>query len=192
MRVIAFCRRRSWSCCGSRGCRRRPAGRGDDNQALVAVAVVQERLWQASRAGASTRLSRKSIMPTDNLSGWIHDHVFDAGNAAAERSTRLVMAIAVVIAMLGLLVNRVCALILGRAHHHDHGNSRGHDDDRHHEHHRDLNLKSTYLHVIADAATPDGALTAADLRARLSVHEEIVHSTIEIHRFPDTQPPALA
>lgn len=131
-------------------------------------------------------------MPTDNLSGWIHDHVFDAGNAAAERSTRLVMAIAVVIAMLGLLVNRVCALILGRAHHHDHGNSRGHDDDLHHDHHRDLNLKSAYLHVIADAATPDGALTAADLRARLSVHEEIVHSTIEIHRFPDTQPPALA
>lgn len=107
-------------------------------------------------------------MPTDNLSGWIHDHVFDTGNAAAERSTRLVMSITVVIAMLGLVVSMVYALILGRAHHHDHGHSHGHDD-RHHEHHRDLN----------------------DARARLSVHEEVVHSTIEIHRFPDTQPAAL-
>lgn len=33
------------------------------------------------------------------------------------------------------MVNVVCALILGQAHHHD------------------LNLKSAYLHVIADAAT---------------------------------------
>ena len=30
-------------------------------------------------------------MPTDNLSGWTHDHVFDTGNALAERSTWVVM-----------------------------------------------------------------------------------------------------
>lgn len=325
-------------------------------------------------------------MHTDDLSQWIHDHVFDAGNDAAERSTRLVMLItvvmmgveiaagwwynsmalladgwhmsshavaiglsalayatarryakdprfafgtwkieilagfssaifllgvalmmlvgsvqrllapqaiqyqeAIVIAILGLVVNVVCALILGRAHHHDHGHSHGHshDHDHHHEHHHDLNLKSAYLHVIADAATSvlaivalfggwiygwswldpvmgivgallvaiwakgliadtskvlldremdhsvvdeirevvetgsdagavritdlhvwrvgkqvyscamtlvtrDGALTADVVRARLSVHEEIVHSTIEIHRFPDPQPQAQA
>jgi Co/Zn/Cd efflux system component len=29
--------------------------------------------------------------------------------------------------------------------------------------------------------TQDKALTAADLRRRLSIHEEIVHSTIELH-----------
>jgi len=323
-------------------------------------------------------------MHTDNLSRWIHDHVFDTGNDAAERSTRLVMSITVVmmvveiaagwwynsmalladgwhmsshavaiglsalayatarryakdprfafgtwkieiqagfssaifllgvavmmlvgsvqrllepqaiqyqeaimIAILGLVVNVVCALILGQAHHHDHGHSHGHDEGHHHhEHHHDLNLKSAYLHVIADAATSvlaivalfggwiygwswldpvmgivgallvaiwakgliadtskvlldremdhpvvdeirevvetggdagavritdlhvwrvgkkvyscamtvvtnDATLTADVVRARLSVHEEIVHSTIEIHRFPDTRPQAL-
>ena len=30
-------------------------------------------------------------MHTHNLSRWQHEHVFDAGNAAGERSTRLVM-----------------------------------------------------------------------------------------------------
>jgi cation diffusion facilitator family transporter len=170
----------------------------------------------------------------------------------------------------------VCALILGKAHNHDHGHDHhGHDHHDHHDHH-DLNLKSAYVHVIADAATSvlaivaliggwmfgwswldsvmgivgavlvavwakglivdtgkvlldremdhpvvdeiravvetggdlgqtritdlhvwrvgkqvyscaltvvtrDSALTPVDLRQRLSVHEEIVHSTIEIH-----------
>ena len=30
-------------------------------------------------------------MQTENLSAWTHDHVFDTGNALAERSTRVVM-----------------------------------------------------------------------------------------------------
>ena len=30
-------------------------------------------------------------MPTDNLSAWTHDHVFDTGNALVERSTWVVM-----------------------------------------------------------------------------------------------------
>jgi cation diffusion facilitator family transporter len=65
---------------------------------------------------------------------------------------------AIVVAILGLAVNIVCALILGKAHHHDHG-----DDHHHHEHghhHHDLNLKSAYLHVIADAATSVLAIIA--------------------------------
>ncbi|ODV04257.1 MAG: cobalt transporter [Thiobacillus sp. SCN 63-57] len=186
-------------------------------------------------------------MHTENPSHWSHDHVFDTGNDAAERSTRVVMWItavmmvveiaagwwynsmalladgwhmsshavaiglsamsyatarryakdlrfafgtwkieilggfasaifllgvavmmlvgslerivspqtiqyqeAIVIAILGLGVNVVCALILGKAHHHDQGHSHGHSHS--HDHH-DLNLKSAYLHVIADAAT---------------------------------------
>ena len=311
-------------------------------------------------------------MPTDDLSRWTHGHVFDAGNRAAERGTRIVawitaatmvveicagwwfnsMALladgwhmsshtvaiglsalayaaarrhaadprfafgtwkveilggfasaifllcvammmlagsaerlvspqpiqyrqAVAIAVFGLVVNIVCALILGKAHHHDHGHSHGHE---HHGQPDDLNLKSAYLHVIADAATSvlavgallggwfygwswldplmgiigalliavwargliaetgkvlldremdhpvvdeirqavqtgpgvthitdlhvwrvgkqayscaiavvtdDAALTADKLRQRLSVHEEIVHSTIEIHLCTD-------
>ncbi len=192
---------------------------------------------------------------------------------------------AIVVAVLGLAVNIVCALILGKAHHHghdhghahDHGNGHGHNGEQHH----DLNLKSAYVHVIADAATSvlaivaliggliygwswldpvmgivgavlvavwakglivetgkvlldremdhpvvdeirevvetgpgvgdsrvtdlhvwrvgkkvyscaltvvthDPNLTAAHIRERLSVHEEIVHSTIEIHVYPDS------
>lgn len=71
---------------------------------------------------------------------------------------------AIAIAALGLLVNLVCALILGNAHHHGHGHSHGHGHGhRHpHDHHRhtDLNLKSAYIHVLADAATSVLAIAA--------------------------------
>jgi len=202
-------------------------------------------------------------MHTDNLSNWIHDHVFHVSNEAAEKSTRIVMWItalmmvveiaagwwfnsmalladgwhmsshavaiglsafayatarryardprfafgtwkieilggfasaifllgvavmmlvgsverivspqairyqeAIVIAILGLVVNVVCALILGQAHHHGHGHSHGHGHGRDHHHahhghhHHDLNLKSAYVHVIADAATSVLAIAA--------------------------------
>ncbi len=60
---------------------------------------------------------------------------------------------AIIVAIVGLLVNIVCAIILGNAHHgHEHGHHHDHDAHKHHHHH-DLNLKSAYLHVIADAAT---------------------------------------
>ncbi len=198
-------------------------------------------------------------MHTDNLSRWMHDHVFDVGSEAAERSTRIVMWItaammvveifaglwfnsmalladgwhmsshavaiglsalaystarryskdarfafgtwkvevlggfasaifllgvavlmlvgsterivspqpiqyqeAIVIAVLGLVVNVVCAVILGKAHHHDHGHSHSHGHEHHHGHghQHDLNLKSAYLHVIADAVTSVLAIVA--------------------------------
>lgn len=62
----------------------------------------------------------------------------------------------------GLLVNIVCAMILGGARdHHDHHGEHAHDGDhQHHAHHYDLNLKSAYLHVIADAATSVLAIVA--------------------------------
>lgn len=65
---------------------------------------------------------------------------------------------AIVIAVLGLIVNLVCAWILGRAHHHDHGHAHAHA--HHHDAHHDLNLKSAYLHVVADAATSILAILA--------------------------------
>lgn len=65
---------------------------------------------------------------------------------------------AIVVAILGLAVNIVCALILGKAHHHDHGSDHHHHEHGHHHH--DLNLKSAYLHVIADAATSVLAIIA--------------------------------
>lgn len=219
-------------------------------------------------------------MHTDNLSAWTHEHVFDTGNALAERSTWVVMWItaaamvieitagwwfnsmalladgwhmsshafaiglsalayaaarryakdprfafgtwkieilggfasaifllgvaammvigsierivspqpiqykeAIAVAILGLAVTVVCALIPGKAHHHGHSHGHGHD-------HHGLKLKSAYLHVIADAATSvlaiavvthDRARTPDAVRSRLAVHEEIVHSTIEIY-----------
>jgi len=69
---------------------------------------------------------------------------------------------AIVIAVLGLVVNIVCAAILGKAHHHDHGHAHSHGHDHYHDHepHHDLNLKSAYVHVIADAATSVLAIVA--------------------------------
>jgi cation diffusion facilitator family transporter len=70
---------------------------------------------------------------------------------------------AMLIAALGLGVNVACALILGRAHaHHEHPRHEHahHDADGSHTHHHDLNLRSAYVHVIADAATSVLAILA--------------------------------
>jgi cation diffusion facilitator family transporter len=207
-------------------------------------------------ATPADRGCRTATMHEHNLSRWMHEHVFDTGSDAAERGTRLVVAItatmmvieiaagwwynsmalladgwhmsshalaiglsalayasarryardprfafgtwkieilggfasailllgvvammitgsierlvtptpihyqqAIVVAVIGLAVNVACALILGRAH--------GHDHEHHHEHghdhargHADLNLKSAYVHVLADAATSVLAIIA--------------------------------
>lgn len=58
---------------------------------------------------------------------------------------------AIAIAIVGLLVNLASAWLLKDGHHH-HDHSHGHDHHDHHGHH-DLNLRSAYMHVIADAAT---------------------------------------
>lgn len=69
---------------------------------------------------------------------------------------------AIIVGVIGLIVNIVCAWLLGHAHH-DHDHSHG---DHHHSHHHqndhqhDLNLKSAYTHVIADAATSVLAIVA--------------------------------
>jgi cation diffusion facilitator family transporter len=69
---------------------------------------------------------------------------------------------ALAVAAVGLLVNIVCALILGSAHHQDvnHGQHVQDGDHHNHAHHHDLNLKSAYVHVIADAATSVLAIVA--------------------------------
>jgi cation diffusion facilitator family transporter len=71
---------------------------------------------------------------------------------------------AIVIATVGLLVNVVSALILGAAHHdghgQGHGHEHGHDHGHAHGHHHDLNLRSAYVHVVADAATSILAIVA--------------------------------
>ncbi|MBO0495405.1 CDF family Co(II)/Ni(II) efflux transporter DmeF [Pseudomonas sp. Marseille-Q1929] len=59
---------------------------------------------------------------------------------------------ATLIAVVGLVVNIVSALLLGHGHSHDH------DHDHHHSH--DNNLRSAYVHVIADALTSVLAIAA--------------------------------
>jgi cation diffusion facilitator family transporter len=58
---------------------------------------------------------------------------------------------AIGVAILGLIVNVVCAFLLES--HHDHGNDHG-------AHHHDHNLKAAYLHVLADAFTSVLAIIA--------------------------------
>ncbi|RZS54552.1 CDF family Co(II)/Ni(II) efflux transporter DmeF [Sphaerotilus mobilis] len=90
---------------------------------------------------------------------------------------------AMVVAGIGLVVNLVCALILGGAHGHEHGHGHahghghphghehGHGHDHAHPHDSDhpdhaaappadLNLRSAYVHVLTDAATSVLALVA--------------------------------
>ena len=64
---------------------------------------------------------------------------------------------AMLIAAVGLAVNLACAWLLRGAHHHH-----GHGDHGHHHHHdhHDLNLRSAYVHVLADAATSVLAIAA--------------------------------
>jgi cation diffusion facilitator family transporter len=68
---------------------------------------------------------------------------------------------AIPIAVLGLIVNIVSALLLSggghdHSHSHDHGHSHEHVDDHSHEHahgraHRDNNMRAAVVHVLADA-----------------------------------------
>ncbi|WP_437879689.1 CDF family Co(II)/Ni(II) efflux transporter DmeF [Pseudomonas sp. LRF_L74] len=70
---------------------------------------------------------------------------------------------AIAIAVVGLLVNLLCAWLLRDDHgqpHHGHGHGHGHHHHDHGAHNHDLNLRSAYLHVIADAATSVLAIVA--------------------------------
>ncbi|MDE1165468.1 MAG: CDF family Co(II)/Ni(II) efflux transporter DmeF [Pseudomonas sp.] len=66
---------------------------------------------------------------------------------------------AALIAVVGLLVNIVSALLLGHGHSHDHDHAHDHDHEHHHAGH-DNNLRSAYVHVIADALTSVLAIAA--------------------------------
>ncbi|QEH77230.1 CDF family Co(II)/Ni(II) efflux transporter DmeF [Sphingomonas sp. C8-2] len=74
---------------------------------------------------------------------------------------------AILVAVLGLGVNLVSALLLsgghGHHHHHDHGHAHGHDHGHHDHHHHggaDNNLRAAYVHVLADALTSVLAIVA--------------------------------
>ncbi|MFE8032454.1 CDF family Co(II)/Ni(II) efflux transporter DmeF [Thiohalocapsa marina] len=77
---------------------------------------------------------------------------------------------AIGIAVLGLVVNLVCAWLLrdGQGHHHHHHAPQpGHGHEHQHDHwqgdharHHDLNLRAAYLHVLTDALTSVLAIVA--------------------------------
>lgn len=64
---------------------------------------------------------------------------------------------AIAIGVVGLLVNLICAWLLKDSHGHDHHH---HGEHGHGDHHEDLNLRSAYVHVVADAATSVLAIIA--------------------------------
>ena len=66
---------------------------------------------------------------------------------------------ALVIAVIGLLVNIASAALLHEGHHHDHDHA-DHDHDHDRTHHADNNLRAAYVHVLADAATSVLAIAA--------------------------------
>ncbi|MDZ3827137.1 CDF family Co(II)/Ni(II) efflux transporter DmeF [Pseudomonas monsensis] len=65
---------------------------------------------------------------------------------------------ATVIAIVGLGVNILSAFLLMGHHGHDHGHQ--HDHSHAHHHHHDNNLRSAYVHVLADALTSVLAIAA--------------------------------
>ncbi|KXZ71979.1 CDF family Co(II)/Ni(II) efflux transporter DmeF [Acinetobacter venetianus] len=70
---------------------------------------------------------------------------------------------AIPIAIVGLIINLVCAWLLheGGHDHHHHDHHHGHSHHHHsHDHHHDLNQKAAFLHVVADAVTSVLAIIA--------------------------------
>lgn len=71
---------------------------------------------------------------------------------------------ATLVAVIGLVVNLVSAwLLFDRSHHLSHGEheeEHDHSDDHSHHHARDTNIRSAYLHVLADALTSVFAIVA--------------------------------
>ncbi len=65
---------------------------------------------------------------------------------------------ATVVAIVGLVINIISALLLGHDHSHDHG--AGHDDHDHSHGHADNNLRAAYVHVLTDALTSVLAIAA--------------------------------
>ena len=82
---------------------------------------------------------------------------------------------ATIVAVIGLVVNIVCAVLLGGGHSHGPGHSHGHSHGPAHDHHghdhhdhdhgkparhSDNNMRSAYVHVLADALTSVMAIAA--------------------------------
>lgn len=67
---------------------------------------------------------------------------------------------AAMVAVIGLAVNIVSAVLLSGGHHHGHDHHHDHDSLHRHGHMGDNNLRSAYMHVLADALTSLLAIAA--------------------------------
>lgn len=67
---------------------------------------------------------------------------------------------AILVAVVGLIVNGASVFILGVQHTHDHDHAQEHDSDHVHVHAEDHNLRAAYFHVMADALTSILAISA--------------------------------
>ncbi|MEF1304790.1 CDF family Co(II)/Ni(II) efflux transporter DmeF, partial [Vibrio owensii] len=67
---------------------------------------------------------------------------------------------AIMVAVIGLVVNLASMLLLQDHHHHGHDHHDNHSHDHEHEHHHDHNLTAAYFHVLADTLTSLLAIVA--------------------------------
>lgn len=67
---------------------------------------------------------------------------------------------AIMVAVIGLVVNLASMLLLQGHHHHGHDHHDHHSHDHEHEHHHDHNLTAAYFHVLADTLTSLLAIVA--------------------------------
>ena len=67
---------------------------------------------------------------------------------------------AIIVAVIGLIVNGICILLMGENHNHEHHHSHQCEEHHHHEHNENLNYKAAYIHILADALTSILAIVA--------------------------------
>lgn len=123
-----------------------------------ALAVAAGAYWFAKRHVANPRFTFGTGKVGD-LAGFASALVlgFFAIGIAAESTVRLFNPVnvnfgdAIVVAVIGLVVNLVSAAMLS------HGQEHGH---HHHHHHHDHNIRAAYFHVLADALTSVLAIAA--------------------------------
>ena len=123
-----------------------------------ALAVAAGAYWYAKRHVANPRFTFGTGKVGD-LAGFASALVLAlfAVAIAAESAKRLIDPVtvdfgdAIVVAVLGLVVNLVSAAMLSHGRGHDHG---------HGHHHHDHNMGAAYAHVLADALTSVGAIAA--------------------------------
>ena len=71
---------------------------------------------------------------------------------------------AILVAIIGLIINVLSILIMGDNHTHTHTHNHSHNHDKNkiegHAHHEDYNFKAAYMHILADALTSIFAILA--------------------------------